>query len=88
MLNVKPRNLVFSKTYSTESDEIIITSTDRNGRPLEREDKVNLTFLINKWKCNVFLQSNKRENVKEYTFLSFARNLSSEYGKQLLDTHT
>ena len=41
---------MFSKTYSTESDEIIITSTDLNGRPLEREDKVNLTFLINKWK--------------------------------------
>ena len=40
--------LVFLKNYSTEFDEIIITFTDQNGRPLEIEDKVNLTLLINK----------------------------------------
>ena len=43
-----PSNLVFLKTYNTEFDEIIITFTDQNGRPLEMEDKVNLTLLINK----------------------------------------
>ena len=48
MLNVEPNNLVFLKTYKTESDEIIIIFTDQNGRPLEIEDKVNLTFHINK----------------------------------------
>ena len=48
LLNVEPSNLVFLKTYNTEFDEIIITSTDQNGRPLEIEDKVNLTLLINK----------------------------------------
>ena len=47
-LNVEPKNLVFWKTYDTELDEIIITFTDQNGRPLEIEDKVNLTLLINK----------------------------------------
>ena len=47
LLNVEPHELVFLKTYTTESDEIIIT-TDQNGRPLEIEDKVNLTLLINK----------------------------------------
>ena len=45
LLNVEPSNLVFLKTYSAEFDEIIITFTDQNGRPL---DKVNLTLLINK----------------------------------------
>ena len=47
MLNVEPSNLVFLKTFNTELDEILITFTGRNGRPLETEDKVNLTLLIN-----------------------------------------
>ena len=29
-------------------DEIIITFTDKNGKPLQIEDKANLTLLINK----------------------------------------
>ena len=48
LLNVEPSNLVFLKTYNTEFDEIIITFTNQNGRPLGVEDKVNLTLLINK----------------------------------------
>ena len=43
LLNVEPSNLVFLKTYNTEFDEIIIPFTDQNGRPLEIDDKVNLT---------------------------------------------
>ena len=50
LLNVEPSNLVFLKTYGTEFDEVIITFTDQKGRPLEIEDKVNLTLLINKQK--------------------------------------
>ena len=46
--NVKQNSLVFLKTHNTKFDEIIITFTDQNGRPLEIEDKVNLTSLINK----------------------------------------
>ena len=48
LLNLEPSNLVFLKTYNTEFGEIIITLTDQNVRPLEMEDKVNLTSLINK----------------------------------------
>ena len=48
LLNVEPSSFLFLKTYNTEFDEIIITFTDQNGRPLEIEDKVNLTLLINK----------------------------------------
>ena len=48
LLNVEPSNLVFLKIYNTEFDEIIITFTDQNDRPLEIKDKVNLTLLINK----------------------------------------
>ena len=60
LLNVHPNNLVFLKTYNTQFDEIIITFTDQNCRPLEIENKVNLTFLIT------------RTYVKGYGFLSFA----------------
>ena len=48
LLNVEPSNLLFLKIYNTEFDEIIITFTDQNGRPLRIEDKVNLTLLLNK----------------------------------------
>ena len=47
LLNVEPSNLVFLKTYNTEFDEII-KFRDQDGRPLEIEDKVNLTLLNNK----------------------------------------
>ena len=43
---------MFDEIIKTEFDEIIITFTDQNGRPLEIADKVNLTLLINKWKCD------------------------------------
>ena len=48
LLNAEPINLVFSKTYNTEFDDIIITFTDQNGIRLEMEDKFNLKLLINK----------------------------------------
>ena len=48
LLNVEASNFVYLKTYNTKFDEIIITFTDQNGRPLEKEDKVNLTLLISK----------------------------------------
>ena len=47
-LNVEPSNLLFLIIYSTEFDEIITTFTDKNGRTLEIEGKVNLTLPINK----------------------------------------
>ena len=50
LLDLEPSNLVFLKTYNTEFGEIIITLTDQNVRPLEMEDKVNLTSLISKQK--------------------------------------
>ena len=48
LLNVELNNFVFLKTYNTEFDKIIITFTDQIGAPLEIEDKVNLTLLVNK----------------------------------------
>ena len=50
LLNIKPSNLVFLKTYNTEFDEIIIKLVDQSSRPLKIEGKVNLTLLIDKYK--------------------------------------
>ena len=50
LINVEPSNLMFLKTYKTEFYEITITFTDKNGRPLQTEDKFNLASLINKKK--------------------------------------
>ena len=63
LLNVEPSNLVLLKTFNTDFDEIIITLTDQNGRPLNIEDKVNLTLLITQWKCDDILQNKQHENM-------------------------
>ena len=83
MLNVEPSNLVFLKTYNIEFDKIIITFEDQNHRPLETEDKINLTLPIDrsKWnaprveQCADILCDDiprTRKYVKGYGFLSFA----------------
>ena len=48
LLNVELSNLIFLETYNIEFDEIVITFTDQNGKPLELEEKVDLTLLSNK----------------------------------------
>ena len=48
LINVEPSNLVYLKAHNTEFCEISITFTDQNGRPLEIEDKINLTLQIDK----------------------------------------
>ena len=48
LLNDEPSNSVFLKTYNTEFDNITITTTDQNSRPLEIENKVSLMLPIDK----------------------------------------
>ena len=63
------------KTFNTDFDEIVITLTDQNGRPLNIEDKVNLTLR------RYSLEQTTRNYVNGYGFLSFLR----QYKKQLLN---
>ena len=51
---------MFLKTYSIEFDGISIKFTDQNGRPLEIEDKVNLTLLINRNDVRFYRTQNKK----------------------------
>ena len=44
-------------------DEIMITFTDQDGKPLQIEDKADLTLLINKQKFKDILQNQEQENM-------------------------
>ena len=47
------------KTYNTESDDIAITFTGQNGRPLETKDEVNSTLLIKNRNDRLFYRTRK-----------------------------
>ena len=46
LLIISPSNHIFLKTFHSEYDEIIVWFTDKNGKPLEIEDRINLTMVI------------------------------------------
>ena len=46
LLEIWPRNHIFSKTVNSEFQEIKIWFTDLNSKPLEIEDKINLTLTM------------------------------------------
>ena len=46
LLDISPYNHIFLKTFNSEYDEIIVWFTDQNSKPLEIEDRINLTMVI------------------------------------------
>ena len=46
LLQISPTNHIFSKTFNSEYDEIKVWLTDQNSKPLEMEDRINLTMVI------------------------------------------
>ena len=46
LLEISPTNHIFLKTFNSEYDEIKVWFTDQNSKPLEIEDRINLTMLI------------------------------------------
>ena len=46
LLEISPVNHIFLKTFNAEYDEIKVWFTDQNSLPLEIEDKINLTMII------------------------------------------
>ena len=49
LLEISPTNHIFLKTFNSEYDEIIVWFTDQNSKPLEIEDRINLTMVV-KWR--------------------------------------
>ena len=46
LLEISPRNHVFLKAFNSEFREIKVWFTDQKSRPLEVEDKINVTLII------------------------------------------
>ena len=46
LLDISPSNHIFLKTLNSEYDEIVVWLTDQNSKPLEIEDRINLTMVI------------------------------------------
>ena len=49
LLEISPTSHIFLKTFNSEYSKIIVWFTDQNNKPLEVEDKINLTMVI-KWR--------------------------------------
>ena len=46
LLEISPANHVFLKTFNSEFQEVKIWFRDQTGKPLELEDKINITLII------------------------------------------
>ena len=46
LLDISPSNHIFLKTLNSEYDEIVVWFTDQSSKPLEIEDRINLTMVI------------------------------------------
>ena len=47
LLNVSPKTFIFLKTFNSEFSYIEVLFTDQSSKPLETEDKINITLVIN-----------------------------------------
>ena len=49
LLQTSPRNHIFLNTFNSEFQEIKVWFTDQTSKPLEVEDKINLTLIIKEY---------------------------------------
>ena len=54
LLEISPTNHVFLKTFNSEFQEVKIWFTDQTSKPLELEDKINITLIIKYYKNALF----------------------------------
>ena len=47
LLGISSRNFIFLKTFNPEFWYIVVWFTDQNSKPLEIEDNIKITFVIN-----------------------------------------
>ena len=46
LLDISPSNHIFLKAFNSEYDKIVVWFIDQNSKPLEIEDRINLTMVI------------------------------------------
>ena len=47
LLHISPKNFILLKTFNSEFSYIEVCFTDQNSKPLDIEDKINITLVIN-----------------------------------------
>ena len=47
LLDTSPKNFIFLKTFNSELSYIEVWFTDKNTKPLEIEDKININLAVN-----------------------------------------
>ena len=47
LVDISPKNFMVLKTFNSEFSYIEVWFTDQNSKPLEIEDKINITLVIN-----------------------------------------
>ena len=47
LLDVSPKNFIFLKPFDSDFSCIEVWLTNQNSKPLEIEDKINITLVIN-----------------------------------------
>ena len=47
LLDISPNKTIFWKTFHSELSYTEVWFTDQNSKPLEKEDKINITLVIN-----------------------------------------
>ena len=48
LLDISPKKFMFLKTFNSEFSYIEVWFTDQNSKPLEIENKISITLVINK----------------------------------------
>ena len=47
LLDISPKDFIFLRTFNSELSYIEVWFTDQNSKPLETEDKIDMTLGIN-----------------------------------------
>ena len=47
LLNISPENFIILKTFDSELSHVDVWFTDKNSKPIEIEDKINITLVFN-----------------------------------------
>ena len=47
LLHISPKSFIFLETFDSEFSYIEVCFTDQNSKPLEIEDEINITLIIN-----------------------------------------
>ena len=88
LLDISPKKFIILKTFYSELSYIELWCPDQNSKPLEIEDKINIT-LVNYVKCKMqkimcySVQPRDQIFVSGCGFLSFAKNMGKSIGKNI-----